>query len=63
MGGDGHFWGVGVLEQPFTGSSLKYYKLSGREDLVALPLSVVINKTTFLFNLLENSFLQQILFS
>lgn len=63
MGGDGHFWGVGVLEQAFTGSSLKYYRLSGREDLVTLPLSVVINKTTFLFNLLENNFLQQILFS
>lgn len=57
MGGDGHFW-VGALEQAFTGSSLKYYRLSGREDLVALSLSVAIHKATFLFIFLENSFLQ-----
>lgn len=48
MGGDGH-----VLEQALTGSSLKYYRYS-----VALSLSVAINKATFLFFFLENSFLQ-----
>lgn len=54
MEGDGHFW-VGALEQAFTGSSLKYYRLSGREDLVALSLSVTINKATFLLIFLENT--------